>query len=572
MIQEKRCSNCMTMLGKDATVCPHCGQPVDTANAEDFLPVGSKLCGKYIIGKMISYSGATARYVGFDEGEYSPIYIYEYMPKGLCFREESGNLAVAEMNRESFTQFKNEFSQNIRAIAKLRDLSIMLPIFDIFEENNTIYAVGEYMDPRHSLADTLRVKGGRLNWEETRTMIMPFVSSLISCHAAGVTHFGICPSNLLVGTDGKLRLIGFDIAEVRIKDSALDSQIAEGYAAPEQYRLAARPDPASDVYAVCAVIFRILSGSMPPSGEHRKVQGNDLLLPADVAEIIPPHVTAAISDGMQPQLNKRISSMTELKERLATGAIVHALADETKILPVDPEAAHPLTEEKETKKKGLSPWIIALIVVGSIFLICLIVVLKINSIGSKNNPSGTEGSEVSFTALPTAATTTENKLTSEIPKMNDGTIDYYGLEITNDIPVYRGFPIEIAGLRYDENIDAGFIIAQDPAPGTKVEPNTIIKVTLSAGKEVTIIPDVIGWDGEHAQLYLEALGFRVDISEEDNASVNLGCVCGTWPDVGESPDPSSGNKVTLRINRFGTTAPEIVEENNTNTDDVIPEE
>ena len=536
------CMGCMNPIPAGTTVCPTCGTPCDAQNEPDFLPIHTVLSGRYVVGRLLSYSGAVARYIGYDQTGQCPVLIYEYMPSGFCTRQPSGALQIDAASRESFEAYLTQFRRTARAVARLRDLNIMLPTYDIFDENNTAYTVGERPDAQ-TLTEWLAGRGGRLSWEETRRLFVPFLSSLVSCHASGLLHLGICPDHILVGSDGRLRLTGFDIPAVRCVGSALPPQQADGYAAPEQYVEGGACSPATDVYGVTATLFRVLSGNQPPSGAHRDPFEDDLLLSADIAKTLPPYLAATLADGLKPKACNRIPTILELRDRLSTGEVVSALSQDT---------TQSMPAKKRDPKKSAQRRVfwLALLCVTAILISGAAIAVTLFYRPGTQSPAATTATTVTTTTTAAPESSEPAVAQSVVPDLSSGSYDYYSLPVENGLAKKGPFVIKLVGLKYDSDVRPGMIVSQSPAAGTKLADGSEIEVIISAGKQVTAVPDVTGWQAEHAKLYLEALGFRVALTEEANSSVDVGCVIGTWPATGTEPDPGSGNKVTLRINNY----------------------
>lgn len=558
MLTEKRCMGCMSLLDDNAKVCSVCGYEVGKQNAEDFLAIETELSDRYVIGKVESYNGSTVRYVGFDKIEKNAIYIHEFFPSSISCRGYNGNILAVEEEQDSFDTHLKSFRQTVRATARLRDLSIMVPVFDIFEENNTIYAVSEYIE-MNTLEDVLKQSSGKMSWEDTKKIFIPFLSSLESCHAAGLYHFGICPSNIIVTDDGKLKLIGFDIPRVHTSSSHLKPDLHDGYSAPEQYAPEGELSPATDVYGMCAVLFRCLTGNTPPKGSRRQPKGDDLLIGASIAKKLPEYVANCLSDGLQPRLRKRIATIEELKDKLNTGAVVTALAEETKIAEnIGIAGAVKEIDPKDEKKKNNNnlPKILAISLIAFIALIAIILLLIVfNDNGPKsNNTSDTSQTVVTTTTQTTVPT--EEKHTA--PDVVSSQSNFYDLTISNGKRVFNNHCIELAGYKYSSE-DRGTIVEQEPRAGAEIGPNDSIYVYISAGQQPTTVPDVTGWNVDHAKLYLEALGFRVELSEANDSSMDYNAVVGTWPSAFNPIE--SDNRITLRVNKTEpTTAPSLSQE------------
>ncbi len=563
-LSEHRCFGCMNVYSTDEEVCPVCGYPSNGMNPPEYLPAGTVLAERYHVGRVLSFSGTTACYIAYDRVDNCPVYLREFMPDTFCERTEAGALCPKEQHADDFARLCSQFDTQGRTLAKLRDVSILLPVYDLFKQNGTSYTVSEYLEP-HTLSDLLVQKGGRLSFTDTRKLMLPFMSSLLSCHSAGLYHLAICPQNLLVDESGKLRLIDFDLPEVRRETDWVAPQLAPGYAAPEQYTLSKTVGAPADVYAVAATLFRMLTGNPPLDGSKREADGNDLFLPADVAYTLPKHVSETLADALLPDTTLRIQTLAELYDRLSTGTVVSALAQEAEEMNSGLYEA-PIPPRFSWKK--------------AVVLLCVLLALGAIVFGvlryappdfiknNKEQPASTTAPTATETAAPTA--TKADKPLSPIPNLSDGTQDYYALPISDGKRMAENYPVVVLGYQFSDTVPVGNIVAQTPAPGTSAPDGTTLSVYLSAGKARTTVPDVTGWKAEHAKLYLEALGFHVETTEGADTSVDVGCVFGTWPDAGT--EPQDGNKVTLRVNNTAADDGDDTEDEQTVEDDTGEEE
>ena len=141
---------------------------------------------------------------------------------------------------------------------------------DVFECFGTSYAVYDHFDGISLRDFLLRSKTGYISWEKARQLLMPTLSTIGNLHSNGIIHRGISPTTLIIAEDGKIKITGFSIGEVRTAGSHLDPQIYEGYAAVEQYGFDAPQGPWTDVYSFAAVLYRTLIGSDPISAKERR--------------------------------------------------------------------------------------------------------------------------------------------------------------------------------------------------------------------------------------------------------------------------------------------------------------
>lgn len=306
----KLCYGCMEPLGSEA-VCPHCGYDQNTTSLVNYIKPGSMLQERFLVGKVQSANGEGVTYIGYDTSVDCKILIREYFPEGLCSRVP--NSTLINVGYEHLAQYKAlmaEFTELNKALARLRNLSHLNPALDMFAENNTTYAVYEYLEGR-TLLDYLKENAGELSWNTVRRIFPPFFTSLSLLHNAGVLHRGLSPETIFVTDKGEIKLKGFCISAVRTNDTELDAELFDGYAAPEQYFADRQQGTWTDVYGICAVLYRILTGCRAADAISR--QDYDLLVPPDeVNPKIPANVSKGIMQGLLLDSNARVRTITDL--------------------------------------------------------------------------------------------------------------------------------------------------------------------------------------------------------------------------------------------------------------------
>ena len=130
------CLGCMKEnLGEK--ICPICGFNRETEQPAPFLPLGIKLQqDNYLVGRKIENDAEGARYIGYSETMKSPVIIREFMPAGICGRAKGKtNVVIRGGFEEKYKELDDKFLSYYRTIARLRELSAVAPIFDIFTEN-----------------------------------------------------------------------------------------------------------------------------------------------------------------------------------------------------------------------------------------------------------------------------------------------------------------------------------------------------------------------------------------------------------------------------------------------------
>ena len=543
----------MNPLPEGRAECGICGYPVDKQNPPLYLPAGTVLSDRYLVGRVLYAGGDLAEYIGLDQVSKSPIVIREFLPDTLCTRGDAGELQILGGCENTFADYLGKFRSHARALARMRDLPSVIPLYDIFEQNHTAYTVAEYCEGI-SLETRLAQAGGRLRWDEVRPLFMTLMTSLTSLHAAGILHLGISPENILIGTDGKFRLRGFSIAEARQVSTDLKPQLLAGYSAPEQYGFDQTCTASADVYAMAATIFRTVTGNPPPEGPARAKNSADLFVPADVADSLPDNVAVALFNGLQ----------VDPESRTAAPA-VSALRQDADKEPVHtaPEPA-PQPEEPEEKPKNPRTKYAVLIVVA-VFVVLLLFAGGVLLILSDSLFGDDSSSEVSTDGLPTISTSQQGTTAPVEHEKMYAVSDVMGKNYykEKDKEFNGKMKLEVEYLAYSDK-PKGTILSQNPPNQASKPEGTIIKVVISAGPEKVTVPDVAGWKQEHAQKLLEALGFKVTVAKVQVSQFERGLVEDTDPVAGSSLD--YGSAITLRVSDVEpTTTTEATTEATTTT-------
>ena len=525
--QEKRCMGCMNPLPEGRSSCGICGYPAAGENPAGYLKVGTPLSDRYICGRALSVSGDATLYIGWDQIAKQPVSIREYLPTDLCQRTETGAVEALEGKEVDYEALRQSFLQHARHLARCRDLAVVTPIYDIFEENGSAYTVGEYA-PGTTLKNYMKKKGDRLSWMDARKLFIPFLSSVASCHAAGLYHYAISPDTVVIGSDGRLRLTGFSMPQARMTNSSLKPQLTAGFAASEQYAESGRVTPATDVYGLGATLFWMLSGVTPPDGANRDPESGDLWLPEEVVNAMPENVTAALVHALTPSAEERLATVEDLRDALggvsSDGGAAAAVVKDNNHLP----------------KKYLALFggiILALVVV--------IIILAFNSCnGGAGGGDATGSTTTTAATLPSRTTSSTSEASTDSQAVPDlGGKDFFSYKEGK----VGDFTVKIAWIDATSNKEPGTIVDQVPAAGEKASPADPIYVTISYGYGNLVVPDLAGWDEQDARNFLHALGYRVkeETLEVANSKYDKGKVDETSPKAGTALP--YGSEITLRV-------------------------
>ena len=472
---------CMQEKGS-SVICPHCGFDNSEKQQAPFLPYGTVLMNRYIVGAGIDNNGECTRYLCFDKQTNEVLIVCEFLPIGLFSRGDGEkNVKVNYENRNNFNKLKDDFINYYKILLELRELSALLNIHNIFEENNTAYVIEENED-LIPFEEYVQRSNGSLEWDIARPLFMPVISALEALHKRGVGHYAISPKNMFITASGKIKISGFATENERKRGTPLKSQLFSGAAAPEQYEKNFPLDDITDIYGFCATLFYALTGNMPKSAPER-LKDSRLLMSTNTVKRLPPHVVSALANGLQVERENRITDFDELRSQLSVAHTAKAIQDE-----ISRTASMNISKDGDDQKNknGMSPATIAIIsaVITAVILAIIFSILLMNGCNPAKSLFG--GDQVA-----TVETTANVEWTGPtIPNYVGKTYDQVLKETEGkDITIFRNYADE-----YSDDYKEGIVMAQSPEAGSKItQPeNVIVSVTISKGPKMRELPAIEG--------------------------------------------------------------------------------
>ncbi len=322
---QKRCSSCFELYEDIYDVCPHCGYSLgDKAEEAYFLQPGTVLKNnKYIVGEKVGQGGFGIIYKAWDTNLQRVVAIKEFFPLSMVTRSEGQReIVVFSSKRESdFAKQLGKFRREARIMSLFTDTVNCIKTYDIFEENGTAYIVMEYCN-----ASTLKEyikgrKGELLSERETLDIISQVLSGLKEIHAKGVYHLDIALDNIFIKqkNNGILTTIIYDFgAACLAKDvkRRFDDEIVvkPGFAPPEQYKKNGKIGPWTDIYAVGANLYYLLTGVVPVEATDREHE--DILEEPAKLNMVSPAINNATLRAMALNTELRYKNAKEFLEDL----------------------------------------------------------------------------------------------------------------------------------------------------------------------------------------------------------------------------------------------------------------
>lgn len=228
------------------------------------LAPGTRLCGgKYVVECKLGAGGFGITYKARQAGLDKIVCIKEYFLAGRCVRNGATcAISIQGGSTELYDKYREAFVREARLLATLHHPNIV-EVVDVFDENNTSYMVMEYINGR-SLQSIVE-KGGPLKWPEAVNYIAQVANAAGYIHRRNILHRDIKPDNVMVTDDFKAILIDFGSARhyEHDKTQAHTAMLTHGYAPTEQYTTNSRKGSYTDIYAIGATLYFVLTGKVP---------------------------------------------------------------------------------------------------------------------------------------------------------------------------------------------------------------------------------------------------------------------------------------------------------------------
>ena len=437
-------------------------------------------------------------------------------------------VAVKELVPEFATDpsFVERFRREAQAAANLSHPNIV-GVYDWGTQDGTYFIVMEYVDGP-SLSQVIR-RDGPLHPRRAAEIGNEVAAALGFAHSRGVVHRDVKPGNVLLTATGQSKVTDFGIA--RALSSPDDDLTQAGsvmgtatYFSPEQAQ-GLPVDPRSDLYSLGVVLYEMVTGRPPFSGEtplaiaYKHVQDQPAP-PSTIVPDIPLGLEAIImkllqkkpddrypsAEALRADLNRYLDGDVTSAERALAGAAVGAgvvAAAATTVQPaVGPDPDEPLDavdEPVEDEPKSRTGTFLAVIVVLLLILAGLLFWFA----------SSLRTDQVEVPATIGLTRVEAEKLLDE-----------------------QGFKVEVTE-EPNATVDAGRVISQDPAAQTEVDKGSTVKLVVSSGEEQLKVPDVVGRTQPEAQFILTSEGFKFTITEVEDGTAESGRVLRQDPPGGE---------------------------------------
>jgi serine/threonine protein kinase len=303
-----RCAVCNTDNPDAAVACRSCGSALaveDPAASEQVLTTGTVLQGgAFVVEGVLGQGGFGITYKGRDARLNRTVALKEFFPQAQgCLRrgttvQPGGGITIGEFHEE-----RNKFLEEGQRLAQFQHSSIV-KVFSLFEENNTAYMVMEFLKGKTLLK--MVEETGPLEERLLLQLIEQVAGGLGVVHQANVIHRDIKPENIMVAPDNRAVLIDFGTARefAAGKTRKMTTMLTPGYAPLEQYGQHARFGVFTDMYALGATTYHLLTGQVPIQATDRAA-GVELAAPRRLKSNISRQVSDAVMWAMEMKVDKR---------------------------------------------------------------------------------------------------------------------------------------------------------------------------------------------------------------------------------------------------------------------------
>ena len=338
------------------------------------LRKGTRLIGRYTVEGVLGQGGFGITYLGMDELHKKKVAIKEFFPQGIVTRniEYEDTVTVTLVGeKENYDKGKERFLKEAQTMAMFSKDKGIVKALDFFEINNTAYIVMEYLEGV-TLKQYLR-ENKRIAAEDLVELLVPLIEALDEIHSQGLIHRDISPDNIMVLPDGRIKLMDFGAARdyTEFGEKSLSIVLKPGYAPPEQYQTHGVQGPWTDIYALCATMYKCITGENPPDAIDCLVDDHLKKISAFGIPVLP-QIEEAIIKGMSVAAKDRYQNIGDFCEDLYGGYEENSEpeAEESQAEPVvaeanvetkmdmlteeTPQSKYPTTEAVQEREKLIS--------------------------------------------------------------------------------------------------------------------------------------------------------------------------------------------------------------------------
>ena len=282
------------------------------------------LNNRYEILSLIGTGGFSIIYKAYDHELNSIVAIKEYFPNNIAERIPY-HKEVLTRNHESEVRFRQglqSFCEEARRMAELNGLHNTVNVLGTFDENNTSYIVMELLEGTSLLAYLKTLPDNRFaDADDAKQIIYSVAEALQYAHSKKILHRDVSPDNIFLCNDGKVKLIDFGAAREITEDGELSVVVKTGCTPPEQYRKNGKQGSWTDLYALGATFYRMLTGIYPEAAPDRE-EHHECPPPSEINPEVPEYIDALILRCLAYDHTLRIAKASEVMDVLHRETVI----------------------------------------------------------------------------------------------------------------------------------------------------------------------------------------------------------------------------------------------------------
>lgn len=313
----KICLRCMK-ISDEPEICPYCGkEKKGKLTWSKALAPGTILNNKILIGNILGKGGYGITYIGYDMLLEYPVAVKEFFPDEMVDRSEDEKtvLVLDEVNDDEYQKETTAYLREARVLAEFSKFPGIVSIKDLFYENNTGYLIMEYLD-NGNLRKYIDDHGGWLGVKETLDLMEPVINILGKLHKTGLIHRDISPDNIMMDSDGSVKLIDFGGSK-KLGISNQQVFLGKWGFAPLEQMLSKISEQGTwtDIYGICATLYCMMTGDVPQCSYERN-ESDELVDISKYTIDISEDIAKAIMKGLSMDAKDRQQTIDELYKSL----------------------------------------------------------------------------------------------------------------------------------------------------------------------------------------------------------------------------------------------------------------
>ncbi|HEY9839362.1 MAG: serine/threonine-protein kinase [Candidatus Sericytochromatia bacterium] len=264
------------------------------------LPPGQQL-GPYRVIRVLGSGGFGITYLAEDLLLRTQVALKEYFPLDAACRAIDGQVVALPGSEDLFAAGRDQFLAEARLLANLRS-QYVVRLRHCFESHGTACSAMEYLQGQ-TLEAHLQRQGGRIPYHHVLLLAKPLLEALEELHAHGCIHRDIKPENIYLTR--QLQPILLDFGSARLASGAASGLVcaSPGFSPPEQLLANGIQGPWSDIYALAATLYYLLTGVLPPAADAR-LAGTPLLPPSELVRL-PAELEKWLLEGLDLKWSRR---------------------------------------------------------------------------------------------------------------------------------------------------------------------------------------------------------------------------------------------------------------------------